>query len=160
LPQYQNSGLETMALNPILPTVLLPGDETYVFGTMVYTPGQSQKPNDSNVVFEAVTLDERSIAVTLAPRPGGGTPPGVMVQIVANANPGVAEIDVQDAAVDADGAYETQTTSTAYKLTVWTQEGAVWISTTQLQPEGGHFITLLVVANPNAVSFTAKIIYV
>lgn len=160
MPAYANSGLETLTLNPVLPTVLFPGDEVYVFGTMVYVPGRSQKPDDSNVQFEAVTLDERSIAVALAPRPGGGAVPGVMVQVVANANPGAAEIDVQDAAVDADAAYLTQTTSTAYKLTTWTQEGAVWVSTTQLQPEGGHFITLLVVANPNAVSFTAKIIYV
>lgn len=160
MPPYATSGQETMALNPVLPTVLFPGDEAYVFGTTPFVPGQTQKPNDSNVQFEAVNVDERSIAVQLVARPGGGAPPGVMVQVVANANPGAAEIDVQDAAVDADGAYLTQTTSAAYKMTVWTQEGANWISTTQLQPEGGHFITLLVVANPNAVPFTGKIVYI
>ena len=165
---YANSGLGTMLLNPILPTILWPGDEKYVFGTSVAaglspTPGISQAPNDSNVIPEAVVLGERSIAVALAPRPGGGAVPGVMVQLIASANPGVAEIDVQDAAVDADGAYLTQTTSTAYKMTVWTaltDGSGRYISTTQLQPEGGHFITLKVVLNPNAVSYSGKIVYV
>src|ERR1700675_311676 len=157
-----------MTLNPVLPTVLWPGDEKYVFGTSVAvgaqpTPGISQAPNDSNVIPEPVTVGERSIAVALAPRPGGGAAPGIMVQVIASANPGVAEIDVQDEAVDADGAYLTQTTSTAYKLTVWTLLGdgsGRYISTTQLQPEGGHFISLKVVLNPNAISYAAKIIYV
>jgi hypothetical protein len=86
-----------------------------------------------------------------------------MVQAIASANPGAAEIDVQDAAVDADGAYLTQTTSAAYKMTVWTALGdgsGRYISTTQLQPEGGRFISLKCIANPNAVTFTAKVIYV
>ena len=168
MPSYANSGLGTLTLNPVLPTVLYVGDEKYVFGTSVAvgqppTPGIIQTPNDSNVVLEAVTVGERSIAVALAPRPGGGSPPGVMIQVVASANPGAAEIDVQDAAVDADGAYLTQTTSTAYKLTVWTLLGdgsGRYISTTQLQPEGGHFISLKVVLNPNAISYAAKIVYI
>jgi hypothetical protein len=151
-----------MTLNPTLPTVLWPGDEKYVFGTSPNTPGTISTPNDSNVVTEAVTVGERSIAVALAPRPSGGAPAGCMVQCIASANPGVAEIDVQDAAVDADGAYLTQTTSTAYKMTVWTAltDGTGrYISTTQLQPEGGRFISLKVVLNPNGVSYTAKISY-
>jgi len=170
MPSYANSGLGTLTPNPIVPTVLYPGDEKYVFGTSVPvgtspTPGIIQTPNDSNVVLEAVTVGERSIAVALAPRPGGGAVPGVMVQIIASANPGAAEIDVQDAAVDADGAYLTQLTSTAYKMTVWTLLGdgsGRYISTTQLQPEGGHFISLKVIANPNGVgiTYTAKIVYV
>ena len=165
MPQYANSGLGTLTLNPVPPTVLLPGDETYLFGTVgaVPIPGISQKPNDSNVVTEAVTVNERSIAIQLGPRPGGGAPPGLMVQVIASANPGAAEIDVQDAAVDADGAYLTQTTSAAYKMTVWTALGdgsGRYISTTQLQPEGGRFISLKVIANPNGVTFTAKVIYV
>jgi hypothetical protein len=163
LPQYSNSGLGTMTPNPVLPTILWPGDEKYVFGTSPNLPGQISTPNDSNVVTEAVVVGERSIAIALAPRPGGGALPGVIIQAIASANPGVAEIDVQDAAVDADGAYLTQTTSTAYKMTVWTAltDGTGrYISTTQLQPEGGHFITLKVVLNPNAVSYTAKVVYI
>lgn len=168
MPSYQNSGLGTMTPNPTLPTVLWPGDEKYVFGTSVAagtppTPGIIQTPNDSNVVTEAVVVGERSIAVALAPRPGGGAVGGIMVQAIASANPGAAEIDVQDAAVDADGAYLTQTTSAAYKMTVWTaltDGSGRYISTTQLQPEGGRFISLKVIANPNAVTFTAKIVYV
>jgi hypothetical protein len=84
-----------------------------------------------------------------------------MVQVIASANPGLAEIDVQDAAVDADGAYLTQTTSAAYKMTVWTAlPNGTYISTTQLQPEGGRFISLKVILNPNGVTFTAKLAYV
>jgi hypothetical protein len=152
-----------MTPNPILPTILWPGDFKYLFGTSPNTPGTISTPNDSNVVTEAVVVGERSIAIVLAPRPGGGAPPGLMVQVIASANPGAAEIDVQDAAVDADGAYLTQTTSSAYKITTWTILGDAsgrYIGTTELQPEGAGFITLKVIANPNAVTFTAKALYV
>jgi hypothetical protein len=165
MPQHFQSGTEALTPNPVLPAVLYPGDDCYVFGTSFAagqppTPGIIQAPNDANVQFETVAVDERSIAVNLASRPGGGAAPGVMVMVVANGNPGAAEIDVQDAGIDADGAYETNTSSAAYKMTVWTQEGANWVSWTELQPEGARFITLLCVANPNGVKFTAKISYV
>ena len=163
MPSYANSGLGTMTLNPILPTILWPGDQKYLFGTSPNTPGTISTPNDGNVVTEAVIVGERSIAVALAPRAGGGAPPGCMVQVIASANPGAAEIDVQDAATDADGAYLTQTTSAAYKMTVWAALGdgsGRYISTTELQPEGAQFITLKVVANPNGVTYTAKIVYI
>lgn len=152
-----------MVVNPILPTVLWPGDFKYLFGTGPNLPGTIPTPNDSNVVTEAVNVGERSIAVALAPRPGGGLAPGVQVQVIASANPGVAEIDVQDASVDADGAYLTQTTSASYKMTVWTaltDGSGRYISTTELQPEGSNFLTLKVILNPNAVTFTAKVTYV
>lgn len=160
MPQYTNSGLETLAVNPTLPVVLWPGDEAYQFGTTPIVPGQSQKPTDANVQFEVVALDERSIAVALAPRPGGGGPGGVEVRVFANANPGAAEIDVQVANVDADGAYTTPSGSAAYKITVWTQEGNQWVGAADLQPLGAQFMTLLVVANPNGVSFWSKVTYV
>jgi hypothetical protein len=143
--------------------VLWPGDECYPIGTTPIVPGQSQKPTDANIAFETVALDERmgpaGGAIVLAQRPGGGASPGLMVQVFANANPGAAEIDVQDAAVDADGAYQTPTGSAAYKMTVWTQEGAIWTSFSELIPEA-KFVTLLIVANPNAVAFWAKATYV
>jgi len=165
MTQYANSGTGTLAVNPVLPALLMPGDEVYVFGTKVYVPGEVAKPNDSNVVTEAVTVGERSVAVTLGPRPGGGAPPGMFVQVIASATPGAAEIDVQDAAVDADGAYITPAPagSTAWKITTWAALGdgsGRQIGTTALQPEGGHFNTLKVITNPNGVSFTAKIVYV
>jgi hypothetical protein len=160
MTQYANSGLETLAVNPVAPVGLAPGDEVYVFGTKVYVPGEVAKPNDTNVQFETVVVDERSIAVTLMPRPGGGSPPAIIVQVSTNANPGAAEIDIQDAAVDADGAYETPTGSTAYKITTFTQENAIWTAFAEISPAIGRFITLLIVANPNAVAWTAKICYV
>jgi len=165
MPAYATSGSNSLTPNTTPPTVLYPGDDKYLFGTSVAagtppTPGQVQAPNDSNVVAEAVVVGERSISVQLAPSPGGGAVPGCIVQVTASANPGAAEIDVQDAAVDADGAYITPTSSASYKITAWTQNGAVWTAYAELQPEGGRFISLKVIANPNAVSFTAKIAYV
>lgn len=159
MPAYQTSGGETLTVNPVAPVGLAPGDEVYVFGTKTYVPGEVQKPNDANVQFEAVQVDERSIAVALQPRPGGGSPPALMVQVSANGNPGSAEIDVQDAAVDADAAYQTPNNA-AYKITTFTQEGAIWTGYTELLNELGRFVTLLIVANPNGVSWTAKIVYV
>ncbi len=165
MPPYATSGTENQTLNTTPATALWPGDQVYVLGTSFVagqppTPGIIQAPNDTNVQFEAVTIDERTIAVALAPRPGGGAPPGVMVQVTADSNPGVAEIDVEDAAIDADGAYELNTSSTAYKITTFTQEGTVWTGWTQLQPEGAGFITLRVVLNPNSSKWKAKIVYV
>jgi hypothetical protein len=162
--KYTNSGTNTLALNPTLPTCLYPGDYKYVWGTSVAsgsspTPGQIQTPNDTNINFESPAVASRSLAVALAPRPGGGAPPGVIVQVNASGNPGAAEVDIQDAAIDADGAYLTPTNS-SYKLTSWTQNGGVWTAWAELQPESGNFVSLKLVANPNAVNFTAKIIYV
>lgn len=165
--QYANSGKGTMAVNPILPAALYPGDDIYILGTSFVagqppTPGQIQTPNDSNVNFEAFAIGARSLAVVLASRPGGGAPPGVIIQITANANPGVMEIDVQDAAIDADGAYLTNASATnAWKITTWTATNdGKWTAWTELQPEGTRFMSLKCITNPNAVSLTAKVSYV
>lgn len=161
MPAYATSGTGSMTPNTTPPSALWPGDELYLFGTAPAIPGNPTKATDANVVTETVTVGERSIAVALAPRPGGGAAPGVMVQVIASANPGVAEIDVQDAAVDADGGYLTPTGSTAYKITTWTAlPSGQYIGTTELQPEGGRFVSLKVIANPNSVTFTAKLTYV
>jgi hypothetical protein len=166
MPAYLTSGNGTLTVNSAPPTALMPGDEKYLFGTSVAagvspTAGAVQNPNDTNVVFETLTVGERSIAIQLVPRPGGGAPAGVMVQVFANANPGASEIDIQDAAIDADGAYVTPNNA-AYKLSVWTQVGgtAFWTASAEIQPEGSRFITLKCIANPSAVGFTAKVVYV
>lgn len=161
MPKYNTSGTGNTTLNPIIPAALWPGDECYVWGTAVQTPGQIAAPNDTNVVTEAVAVGDRSLAVSLAPRPGGGSAAGIMVQIKASANPGVCEIDVQESAVDCDGGYLTNTTSAAWKITVWTANGdGTFIAWTELQPEGARFVSLKCVTNPNAVKFQAKIAYV
>ena len=162
--QYATSGTNSGTPNTTPATMLSPGDEVYVFGTSWVsgqppTPGQIQAPNDSNVNFEAVTIGERSIAVCLAPRPGGGAPPGLMVQINASASPGASEIDVQDSAIDADGCYLTPAGG-SYKITAWTQNGGIFTAWVELQPESGPFVSLKVVLNPNTVKFTAKLKYV
>ena len=161
---YASSGSNSLVPNSVLPACLWPGDEIYVLGLSYVlatgpTPGQILAPNDSNVLFEAVTIGERSLAVALAPRPGGGAPPGLMVQVTANADPGASEIDIQDSAVDADGAYLTPA-GASYKLTAWTNNGAVYTAWAEFQPESGPFVSLKVVLNPNTVKFTAKLKYV
>jgi hypothetical protein len=174
MPQYATSGSGSLALNPVLPAVLWPGDQVYLWGATntnpgfgaadagAPPPGQIAAPNDGNVNFEDVVTGARSIAVQLASRPGGGAAPGCMVQVIANGNPGAAEVDIQDAAIDADGAYLTNTSSTIYKLTTWTQIGSsnFWTAWSQFQPEGAGFITLKLIANPNGVEYTAKLVYV
>lgn len=161
MPQYKDSGTNNITRNPVQPTALYPGDQTYLFGTKTLVPGQQQVPTDNDVQFEAVTVGERSISCQLVPRMGGGVA-GCIVSIMANGNPGAAEIDVQDSATDADGLYITQTSSTAYKINSWTQIGSSnnYFATAEFQPEGGRFISLKCVANPNAVLFTAKVAYV
>lgn len=159
MPAYATSGSNSLTPNPVLPAVMYPGDDVYVFGTCTQNPGQLSTPNDSNVLFETVAAGERSIAVCLAPRPSG-YPPGLMVQVSTNADPGSsAEIDVQDATVDADGAYLTSATTT-YSIKVWTKNGAIWTAWAQLQPESGRFVSLKCITNPNGVKFTAKLSYV
>lgn len=161
MPPYATSGTNNLTLNTAVPSVLYPGDQLYVFGTGPGAQGGSFLPDDTTVGFEAVLVGERSIAFQLADMPSR-SPGGVHVLLIASANPGAAEIDVQDGAIDADGAYITQSTSTAYKITTFAQVGASanWVGSTELQPEGGRFISLKVIANPNGVSWKAKVVYV
>jgi hypothetical protein len=158
MPQYQNNGLNNLAVNPAPPVALRPQEVAYLLGTAT-TAGQPI--SDSNISFEAVTVGERSIAAMLAARPAAGNAPGLRVQVVARANTGAAEIDVQDAGVDAEGAYATPTGSATYKLTTWTAlGGGLFMAFAELVPETGPFVTLKVIANPNAVSYWAKVTYV
>ena len=163
--QYATSGTGNISANTQLPAALWPGDEVYLFGTSFVaasgpTPGQIQAPNDANVQFETVTVGERSLSAALAPRPGGGQAAGISVLVVASANPGAAEIDVQVSPSDSDGTYLTPSNS-AYKLTTWTAAGnGQFFAWTELQPSGDNFISLKVIANPNSVKFTAKLSYV
>lgn len=162
---YATSQMGTLTRNPVPPSVLFPGDYKYVLGLSVAvgavpTPGAIQTPNDDNVITEAFAVGNRSLAVTLATRPGGGGPPGCMVQITASADPGASEIDIQDAAVDADAAYLTPSSNTSYKITAWTLNGGVYTAWSEFQPESGGFITLKCIANPNGVKFSAKVMYV
>lgn len=163
MPQYANSGTGSLAVNPTLPAALWPGDEIWFFGTSVLTPGVQQKPTDANVQLEAVVVGERSIAATLAPRPPGGAPPALMVMVIGSAAPGAAEIDIQDAAIDADGAYLTPTGSIAYKVTAFTaltDGSGRSVAFAEISPEVGHFVSLKVIANPNGVNWAAKGVYV
>lgn len=145
------------------PAALWPGDEKYLFGTAPTTPGTLQTPNDTNVLQETVAVGQSSIAVALAARPGGGAPAGIMVQLTFSGNPGASEFDIQDAAIDADGAYITPSSSTAYKISAFTAlPSGQYTAYAELQPEGGRFVRLNCVAfaNTATVKMAAKIVYV
>lgn len=162
--QYATTGTGNLTLNTQLPAALYPGDEVYLFGLSYVaasgpTPGQIQAPNEGNVLFETAAVGSRSLAAALAPRPGGAAA-GVSVLVIANADPGVMEVDVQVSPSDSDGSYLTPT-NTAYKITTWTAAaGGKFVAWTELQPSGDNFISLKVITNPNAVKLTAKLSYV
>lgn len=164
MPQYNGSGTGSTTPNTVLPAALLPGDSAYLFGTSVAAgtppaPGQIAQPNDANVIGEIVTAGEASIAVNLARLPNAA-PAGAAVQIIASANPGVCEIDIQNAHIDADGAYLTPT-NTTYQITTWTATGTgTYTAWAEFQAEGGTFMRLKCISNPNAVTFIAKVLNV
>lgn len=167
MPAYATSGTGNLTLNPVIPAALWPGDDLWLFGTSFAagqppTPGIIQAPSDANVIFEAAAVGERSIAASLASRPGGGAPSGASIFVWASGNPGVMEVDVQLSPIDADGAYLLPT-GTSYKITAWT--GPVgpnnqYFAWTELQPLGDVFVTLKVITNPNGVKLAAKLNYV
>lgn len=157
MPAYSTSGSDSFVPDPVPPIALGPGDSCYMFGVGPAT--MTQDVTDANVLPETVVVGERSIAITCTARPGGGAPAGLIIQLFANGNPGGIEVDLQDAGVNAEGFYETPLNA-ANKITVWTQEGANWVSYAEFQPEAGKFNTLLVVALPNAVKIWAKASYI
>src|ERR1700680_1449895 len=119
MAQYATSNTGSLVLNPVSPAILGPGDSVYLWGTSFVagqppTPGIIQAPNDANVQFETVVVNERSIACNFQPRPGGGNAAGASIMVIANGNPGVMEVDVQVSPMDADGAYLTP--SASYKI--------------------------------------------
>ena len=167
MPQYATNGTGNLTLNPVLPAALYPGDSIWLFGTSFVagqppTPGIIQAPNDANYQFEAAAVNEASIAACFASRPGGGAAPGASVLIVLNGNPGVMEVDIQLAPMDADGAYLLPSAA-AYKINTWT--GPVgpkgyYFAWAELEPLSDVFARLKVITNPNAVSIAAKLNYV
>jgi hypothetical protein len=167
MPQYATNGTGNLTPNTALPAVIFPGDEVWLFGTSFVagqppTPGIIQAPNDSNVQFEAGAVGEASIAACMAERPGGGAGAGASVLVMLNGNPGIMEVDVQLAPMDADGAYLLPAAA-AYKINTWT--GPVgpqgyYFAWTELQPLGDQFMRLKVITNPNAVGIAAKVNYI
>lgn len=148
-------------LNP--PPVLSPGDERYLWGTSVAagvspTPGQQQAPTDANVVGETLVVGVKSQQVTLTPVPGRVA--GAMVQIVFSGNPGAFEVDVEEAAVDDTNKYILNATSAAYKIVAATaMADGKYVAWAELQPQGGRFLRLGLVALANVVTVTGKVIY-
>jgi hypothetical protein len=158
MPTYATSGTGSLSYNTVPPGALWPGDSSYLWGT---GPGLGQAVDDSNVQPETVAVNSRSLSAALSPRPGGGAPAGISVLVIASANPGAAEVDIQTSPSDSDGSYLTPTGSSAFKLTTWTAAaGGQFVSWAELQPLSDHFVSLKLIANPNGVKFTGKLVYV
>jgi hypothetical protein len=84
-----------------------------------------------------------------------------MVEIVFSANPGVFEVDIEEAAIDAESSYLLNSSSTAYKITVATaRPDGTYVAWAELQPQGGAFLRLNMVALANVVTTKAKVVYV
>lgn len=167
MPQYATANTNNNSLNTQLPSVLWPGDSLYLFGLSFIaangpTPGQIIAANDSNVLPETAAANATSIAAAFAPRPGGGAAPGASILVIANANPGVMEVDVQLSPMDSDGSYALPTGSTTFKINTWTQMGGStnWFAWAEFEPLSDFFARLKVITNPNAVKLTAKLNYV
>jgi hypothetical protein len=84
-----------------------------------------------------------------------------MVEIVFSANPGVFEVDIEEAAIDAESSYLLNSSSTAYKITAATaRPDGTYVAWAELQPQGGAFLRLNMVALANVVTTKAKVVYV
>lgn len=139
-----NSGL---ALNP--------GDSVYLLGTL--TAGSTQLPvGDNNVTPEAVAAGVSSISACISGRKEAGGPPAVSLMLIFDANPGVFNVQLQEASTDADGCFLTPTAA-AYTITAATQKGSRWVAFVDDIPTGGKFMRVLVSLNPNAVNILAKL---
>jgi len=164
MPKYNDSGTGNLTLNPVLPAALYPGDSVWLLGTSAAagqppTPGIIQAPSDTNVLPEAVVIGERSLAAVMASRPGGGAPAGASLIVIASANPGVCEVDLQTAPMDADGAYVTQT---ANKISTWVgpSPAGTYVGVLEVASLNDAFASVKIITNPNAVKFAAKLVYV
>lgn len=139
-------------LSPVSPN---PGDSVYLFGKLL--AAATQLPvNETNSDFEAVTVGTPSIAACISNRKEAGSAPAVSLELIANGNPGAANFQLQEASTDADACYLTPSAA-AYTITSFTQKGSNWVAFVDDIPTGGKFMRVLPSANPNGVSWKAKL---
>jgi hypothetical protein len=110
--------------------------------------------------MEAIVAGQKSAAVQLSSLPGRN--PGAMWEIVFSGDPGVFEIDIEDAANDTDNAYILNLSNAAFKITAVGKVGTdgkryIYV---ELQPVGAVFQRLNMVALTNVVNVQAKVVYV
>lgn len=110
--------------------------------------------SDSNVSVEEIAQGIASMSVCLATGRPFSPPPMVCIEIHFDSDPGVAEIDVQEADTDADGFYILPTAA-AYTV-VPTRTGNI-NTRVDLSPTGGGFLRLFMKTLPNDADVWASI---
>ena len=160
MPQYPNALLGTTPPGPAgifgnvvgqFATILNPGGWAYVFGLPLTTPPSI---GPSNILAEKVVAGEASLAVCLGLGQPGNPPPMVSVEVHFAANPGVFEIDVQEADTDADAFY---LTPSAAAYTFSAVNGVTFNGRVDLPSTGGKFMRLFMKTITNNVNCWAKI---
>jgi hypothetical protein len=122
-----------------------------VWGVPITTPPSI---SDTNVMIEEIAAGIASLSVCLSTgRPFSG-PPAVTVEIHFDSDPGVAEIDIQEADTDADAFY---ITPAAGAYTVVPTRTAQFVTRVDLSPTGGKFMRLYMKTLPQDADVWAKI---
>jgi hypothetical protein len=130
---------------------LNPGGKIYVWGLPATTPPSI---SDRNLAVEEVAAGTASMSVCLATGTGFNSPPMVCIEIHFDSDPGVAEIDIQEAESDADAYYITPAAA-AYTV-VPTRTGNI-NTRVDLSPTGGGFLRLFMKTLPNDADCWASI---
>jgi hypothetical protein len=147
-------------LQPIqVPTDIKPGDSTWLFG--IVPAANAGGADDALIKGEQPAINTASIPISITPPVSGGPPPEITFELsfyatgtLIPAAPGTFELDIQEADTDADAFYILPTAA-AYKVTAVvaaTQKARV-----DLQPTGGKFMRVLLLARANGVDLVAKV---
>jgi len=161
MPNYPGtSGSSTLMTAPIalaVPSALMPGDSTYLFGIV---PAANARGSDATIRGEQPGVPQASMAICLAAM-GAISPPTICFEIsfyatgtLIPAAPGAFEIDLQEADTDADAFY-IMPAATPYKIT--TVIAATQKARVDLSPTGGRFLRALLVSRANAVDVVVKV---
>jgi hypothetical protein len=154
MPSYPGApGAVVPVASNLSPIALQKGESCYVFGVLSATATQLPV-NEGNVAVEEVPAGTASIAVNLQAGSESQPPPMLCIEIHFDSDPGVAEIDVQEADTDADAFYITM--SNANYTIVPTRTGNI-NTRVDLNPTGGKFLRLFVKTLPNDADMWAKI---
>jgi len=149
------------------PADLKAGDSFWLFG--IVPAANAGGADDALIKGEQPAILTASVPICITPPVQGGPPPEVCFEFsfyttgtLVPAAPGAFEIDIQEADTDADAFYILPTNA-AYKVTGLAASagstGAASISKARvdLQPTGGKFMRVALIARANAVDLVAKV---
>lgn len=140
------------------PTDLKPGDSCWLFGKV--PAANAGGADDALILGEQPAAGTSSIPICITPPPQGGPPPMVTFEFsfyatgtLVPADPGVFEIDIQEADTDADAFYILPTNAT-YKVTVVV--AVTFKARADFSPTGGKLMRVKLVTRTNGVDLAAK----